>query len=354
MSTAAPPVGPEPVVLPGAGSDTAPSDAAPEAGAALPPARGVPAAQVTAPAGAVRCDNCGATVTQKYCGACGQRREPPLHSLWHFTQVAVEDVTHADSRLWRTLAALLFKPGFLTREFLAGRRARYLPPVRLYLVLSVAFFVWAGTGQHQLRVLQLDTNDAGVPKSVQLTPLEGPPDSPFDAPKPGESIEQRNRRECGMINYQGPWQARLTPAIRDACLRIRADNGRSLSAAYLHNMPRALFLFLPLLAAAMMLLYWRPRHYYVEHLLLFVHNHAFVFLIVMLGWAAATLVPPARHLINWATALYVLWYAYRSMRVTYGQGRWLTLGKFVVLSFFYFVFGILMFLLNFLYSAVTM
>ena len=56
-------------------------------------------------------------------------------------QVATEDLTHADSRLWRTLAALLFKPGHLTREFLAGRRARYLPPVRLYLVLSVLFFL---------------------------------------------------------------------------------------------------------------------------------------------------------------------------------------------------------------------
>ena len=157
-----------------------------------------------------------------------------------------------------------------------------------------------------------------------------------------------------MIRYEGPWQARLTPAIRNACLRIRADNGRSLQAAYLHNMPRAMFLFLPLLAAAMMLLYWRPRHYYVEHLLLFVHNHAFVFLIVMVGWAATALVPPARPLITSAVALYVPWYAYRSMRVTYGQGRWLTLGKFAVLAFFYFVFGLLMFLLNFVYSALTM
>jgi hypothetical protein len=313
-----------------------------------------PAATPAQATPSVRCENCGATVPGRYCGNCGQRVEPPVHSLWHFARVATEDLTHADSRLWRTLGALLFKPGYLTREFLGGRRARYLPPVRLYLVLSVAFFVWAAAGPHQLRALEVDTSDSEVPGAVQAHPHEGAPDTPFNAPKPGESIEQRNQRECSMINYEGPWQARLTPAIRNACLRIRADNGRSLQEAYLHNMPRAMFLFLPLLAAAMMLLYWRPRHYYVEHLLLFVHNHAFVFLIVMVGWGAAALVPPARRLITWTVVLYVLWYAYRSMRVTYGQGRWLTVGKFAVLAFFYFVFGLLMFLLNFVYSALTM
>ena len=108
-----------------------------------------------------RCENCGNEVTQRFCGACGQRREPPVHSLWHFSQVATEDLTHADSRLWRTLGALLFKPGRLTAEFLAGRRARYLPPVRLYLVLSVLFFIVAGAVGTRFAVLQFDTPRTG-------------------------------------------------------------------------------------------------------------------------------------------------------------------------------------------------
>src|SRR5207245_1863262 len=95
------------------------------------------------------CANCGATVTDKYCGRCGQRFEHKIHSVLHFTREATEDLTHADSRLWRTLFALLFKPGYLTREFLEGRRVRYLPPLRLYLVLSVLFFLVISTGQHE-------------------------------------------------------------------------------------------------------------------------------------------------------------------------------------------------------------
>jgi len=314
------------------------------------------AAHTTAAAGVIRCDNCGAAVPGRYCGACGQRLEPPLHSLWHFLTVAAEDVTHADSRLWRTLAALLFKPGFLTREFLHGRRASYLPPVRLYLVLSVAFFLCATLRHSEPRVVEI-TTDHGAPKAMHVMPLEEAADAADKAAggaKPGETVEQRNQRECALIDYQGPWQARLTPAIRDACLKIRADKGRSLQEALYHNMPRALFLFLPLLAGAMMLLYWRPQHYYVEHLLLFVHNHAAVFLLVMLAWGLSALMPRVAGWVDFAVTLYIPWYVFRSMRVVYGQSRGLTLAKLVPLSFFYLVSGALMFTLTFLYSAFTL
>src|SRR3977135_3735924 len=124
---------------------------------------------------AVRCENCGAALAQRYCGACGPRaqrprRQPPVHSLRHFAQLATEDLTHADSRLWRTLAALLFKPGYLTREFLAGRRARYLPPVRLYLGLSVVFFIWISATQQHLSVVQIDAPRAGERRSTPFRP----------------------------------------------------------------------------------------------------------------------------------------------------------------------------------------
>ena len=55
----------------------------------------------------------------------------------------LEGITHSDSRLWRTLTTLWFKPGKLTEEFVAGRRVAYLPPFRLYLILSIVFFLLA-------------------------------------------------------------------------------------------------------------------------------------------------------------------------------------------------------------------
>jgi hypothetical protein len=277
-----------------------------------------------------------------------------VHSLWHFIKVACEDLTHADSRLWRTLTALLFKPGYLTREFLCGRRARYLPPVRLYLVLSVVFFLWAHSTQPSF-LLQIDSEHGVRTTEIGKLAKENEVYTPFSPARPGESPQQRTERLCRNASYDGPWQRELAPLVPAVCRRVVEDNGRSLAEAYQHNLPRAMFLFLPLLAAGMKLLYWRPRHYYVEHLLLFLHNHAFVFLIVMLAWAAAARLPAAAALaLRSAVFIYVLWYVYRSMRVVYGQGRVLTFAKLVPLSFFYLLSSALMLALTTVYSALTL
>jgi Protein of unknown function (DUF3667) len=332
--------------------------------AALPAAAPTPAVP--------RCDNCGGSVPGRYCGTCGQRLEPPVHSLWHFTQVAAEDVTHADSRLWRTLWALLFKPGFLTREFLAGRRARYLPPVRLYLVLSVLFFVWLAASGHTADEAHLSPETrAAITEARQhgaivivpgaagagatagaitgATPAAAAPRASYS----GSALEG-DQQHCQLIRYHGPWKATLQPLFVRSCVQAAQDHGRSLAQSFLHNLPRAMFLFLPLLAGVMMLLYWHPRHYYVEHLLFCLHNHAFAFLVLMIAGLLSALLRFAASLIGWVTALYVLWYLYRSMRVMYEQGPARTVAKFAVLAFVYLVAGSLMVAATALYAFVTL
>ena len=299
------------------------------------------------------CENCGNEVTQRFCGACGQRREPPVHSLWHFSRVATEDLTHADSRLWRTLGALLFRPGRLTAEFLAGRRARYLPPVRLYLVLSVLFFLVAGAVGTRFAVLQFDdSRPLAGGKVVTTDKLEDLP-APALQPKAGETPEQRADRLCADANYDGPWAATLQPLFKQACRKSVIDNGKELQQVFLHNVPRAMFIFLPLLAGLMMLMYWRPRHYYVEHLLLFVHNHAFVFLVAGMALLLGRLVPRLPGL-NFLIFLYFAWYMYRSMRVVYQQGRLLTVSKLLLLASFYLLFASLLAAITSVYSAFTL
>ena len=89
------------------------------------------------------CLNCGTELRGQYCGNCGQRARSRLISLWELLQDAFGDLFEIDSRLWRTVIPLLARPGRLTRDYLEGRRARYMPPFRMYLVLSVIFFVVA-------------------------------------------------------------------------------------------------------------------------------------------------------------------------------------------------------------------
>jgi hypothetical protein len=271
-----------------------------------------------------RCGNCGAPLSGPYCSQCGQRHEPAVHSFWHFMREAFEDFTHADSRLWRTLGALLFRPGFLTREFLEGRRACYLPPVRLYLVLSVAFFVIAGAITSHSR--------AG---SEAATPAEA-------------------REACAAMSQQMPWLGAYGTRFEAGCVATLKDGGRSVDESVLHDVPRAMFLFLPLLGVIMKALYRRPRRHYVEHLLFFVHDHAFIFLVLAVYALIGAILPaPVMTVIFGAVWIYVALYFFASMRRVYGQSWLATAGKLAVLGFAYLVLGGLMLLSITLYAMLT-
>ncbi|PKL99759.1 MAG: hypothetical protein CVV17_08830, partial [Gammaproteobacteria bacterium HGW-Gammaproteobacteria-7] len=88
------------------------------------------------------CGNCGAELLGEHCYRCGQ---PVKGLVRHFTSIVgdfLDSVFELDGRIWRTLPPLLFRPGWLSAEYFAGRRVRYVSPVRLMVFLSLlAFFV---------------------------------------------------------------------------------------------------------------------------------------------------------------------------------------------------------------------
>jgi len=145
-------------------------------------------------------------------------------------------------------------------------------------------------------------------------------------------------------------------ALFGLCEKISKMRGRDLLDAVVHNIPRAMFVFLPLLAAVMKLMYWRPKRYYVEHLLFLVHNHAFVFLAFAI-MALAFNIPVAGEHLGWLGGviwLYVFYYIFRAMRVFYEQSRWLTFAKYVTIGFAYFLAASLVLVATALYSVVTL
>ena len=329
--------------------------------------------------------NCGAALAGEYCAACGQRHEAHVHTLGHFLGEAFESITHADSRLWRTLGYLLVKPGRLTREFLDGRRARYLPPFRLYLVISLAFFLIAGKPGFLDDDSQSEDSSeriAGLYKAADELQAQAQ-DNPAMAPV-AEQLRASAKREqerveklkasgadaatieretgdkieiagCAKFEPNVPNASRGYQVIHGFCQKMSHTSAREFLATIMHNVPRAMFVFLPLLALIMKLLYWRPKRYYVEHLLFLVHNHAFVFLAFSIV-ALLTSIPvvgPHLGLLDGLIWLYMIWYIFRAMRVYYGQSRLLTTVKYLAIGFSYTVTSVLVLGLTAVYSALT-
>lgn len=101
------------------------------------------------------CPNCGTALAGAYCYACGQKGEEYHRSIWHLTAEAFENLTHFDGRFWKTIPALIARPGKLTRDYLDGHRAAQIPPFRLFLIVLVIVF-FAGSLNLQRYPVNLD------------------------------------------------------------------------------------------------------------------------------------------------------------------------------------------------------
>jgi hypothetical protein len=288
------------------------------------------------------CTNCGARVSGRYCSNCGQAVKYELHSFWELLREATEVVTHADSRLWRTLRALLFQPGFLSQQFLAGRRASYLSPFRLYFVLSVLFFLMVSV-----------THTRPLPPAHAPVAIAAAPRAPASSPQrpAAEDLCQTAVGHSRLKAFED-----LRPPFIAACIKSQADHGRELREIFIRNLGRAMFVLLPLIAAFMKLLYWRPRRSYVTHLMLLLHFHAFAFLLMSFLLAAQRWVwaDTLRTVALLAAIGLVPYYLYRSMRRVYAQGAWRTLLKCTALSITYVACALCMAVIAGLLSAETL
>jgi len=87
------------------------------------------------------CLNCDTEVIGRYCHKCGQENLEPKETVWHLVQHFFNDITHFDGKFFETVKYLMRKPGFLSLEYMRGRRMSYLNPIRMYVFTSAIFFI---------------------------------------------------------------------------------------------------------------------------------------------------------------------------------------------------------------------
>jgi hypothetical protein len=262
----------------------------------------------------------------------------------------------------------------------------------MYLILSVTFFLLASLGTDMGNAFRFDAGDGGASLKIspdaaapQGTPAPARPAAPAqpaakldpDRQKLVDLITaklpEKDRAQaridlsndlakakpedvakmkalvddpCAKANLQiglGPLTDKYEAQLRGACRKMLSD-GKGFGRAVFENIPKMMFIFLPLMAAVMYVLYIGSGRYYVEHLLFFVHFHAFFFLggtaIVVLergasllaGTGAGRVLSVAGGATIAALVFYVPYYLFRAMRVVYGQGRLVTLIKYTILN----------------------
>jgi len=212
------------------------------------------------------CLNCGASLSGSFCSECGQRAAPPHPSLRELGGEAFAELSGWDGKVAETVRALLRKPGKLTIEFLEGRRARYLSPLRLYLMCSVIYFLIAAAGPTNLRSSIVITPGGPIEKGSRQTIV--------DADKAAGLTAEERAQIASMIDK--------SPSLLQPLMRRVSSDAKAFQNEMFASLPKALFALLPVFAGILTLFYRKRR--FAEHLYFALHLHAFIF--VALSFAA--------------------------------------------------------------------
>jgi hypothetical protein len=262
------------------------------------------------------CLNCAAPLDGHFCSRCGQRALPPHPTVRELAGDAYTELVGWDGKFAETVRTLFRRPGELTRVLLEGRRARYISPVRLYLLCSLVYFLVAAVVPAPTDAIEFEAGiGVGVEAGGQTSPGEAAIGKAISSGLASLSATERAAFESEIAR---------TPAFLRPIVRAVAEDYRGLRNRVAETMPRALFVLIPALALILGIFHrGRP---YPDHLYFAIHFQAFVF--VML--TASTLALFSRSLpviagAQTATTVWVVIYAVIAQRRVYG-GSWLATG----------------------------
>ena len=328
------------------------------------------------------CLNCNAELNGRFCHLCGQENIEPKESFWGLVSHFFYDITHFDGKFFSTVKHLVARPGFLSKEYINGRRARYLHPIRMYVFTSAIFFIIffslfsaknmnLGKAKFNERISDsLWKRKAAITDSM-LSKAKTKEDSiaigkvlnamgitaksrKKDTVKPsggiGFSLDQSkyNTRQ----QYDSA-QLRLAPKERDGWF-MRLVNYRNIELnrdyrenkeqllrdfidKFLHTFPYLLFISLPLFAFFLKLLYIRRKQfYYVDHGIFLVHLYIYTFLFLLILFAIDGIGDFWNigffKFIKALLIFYGIFYTLKAMRNFYKQGWGKTIMKFILFN----------------------
>ena len=269
------------------------------------------------------CRNCGELVAQRYCTNCGQLAASFHRPILSLIGETIGDTFTLDGRLARTLPVLMFRPGRLTKNYTDGKRARYVPPFRLFLLASLLFylilFALVPPGQY---INVDDETRAEITSSI----TEG---------QTGEAAEMvqetaRERLERANINVDAP--AAVQADIENQIVAVLENQDQF--AAQLENwLPRLSILIVPLTILALTLLHvWRRRLYIYDHAIHALHLHSWIYLTGAFLMLAGPYLPGT---VRWLFLFAFFAYVWRSLAIVGSTGAIMSGIRFLLLLIFW-------------------
>lgn len=250
------------------------------------------------------CLNCNSALPEKanFCPNCGQKIQSPLIHFKDFIKEAFEDYFSIDSKIIRSIIPLLFKPGFLTLEYIKGKRKAYIPPFRMFLIISVLYFLLISVMEEKDDFKKEESYTESVDSSVTsnedtsgINNKVSKVSIKFNGLGDNKLVEVlahvKDSSELRYINKHG-LSAYVDSVFKGEsffykfwCRKILAmqlSDGKNFGELMFSSIQKLVFIMAPIMALILLLLYYRKKIFYMQHLIFAFHFHAFVFLILII------------------------------------------------------------------------
>ncbi len=296
------------------------------------------------------CPNCGYPLQgENFCPRCGQKNDIRRIRFRHFIWESLSNFFAVDGRFMHTLSVLFTKPGEVPKDYISGKRQRYVHPVRIYFLSSILLLFLIQFSGESNEIVQITETEPSEDSTEVATDAVTPGDSLLlefaEAPEAVDLEKEDPGRISKMMDYYKEFgETDAAKALNELDLdyslvnrllytqsiKIADFDDQEFSKYFASKLFWVLFLFLPILAALHHLLYLRRKFYYPEHLFFTFYNQAALFLLLALGFSLILITGYEGVIVIFILGF--LLYQFIALRRFYGQGTGKTILKFIILN----------------------
>ncbi len=318
------------------------------------------------------CLNCNSELSEKakFCPNCGQKVESPIIRFKDFIKDAFEDYFSIDSKIFKSLVPLLFKPGFLTIEYIKGKRNSYIPPFRMFLIVSVLYFLLISlmeekddfkhikenqTKKTAETIIKNSNNETKTEQDIRLK-ING-----FGDAKMASVMNNLNDSSAQAYISQHGLKAYADSVFADENFFYRfisrkffamyLTDGKNFDGLIFNTVQKLVFIMAPIMAFVLFLIYFKKNIFYIQHLIFAFHVHSFIFLMFIFDEILTLLLG------DWGsniTFLLILLYLLIAIKKVYKQ-KWLrSTFNFILLFLGYILLGVPILAILTLISAILL